>query len=313
MISFLFPASSSGLPQALAGFGVPRQQFSRGVGLVLAVALHVVLLWLILAREPMVLKPPSTDSEGAITYIAPLAEAAHARPITPPPSKPRPVVQPLEKPLRKPTPVPKKAKSTPPPPAPSRARQLATTPPLTPAPTVAPAPEAAPAPAPPAEDFSARLEANRKKRAEEQAQNPALAQAPSETEDQRANRIARENIASQQPGQATERDKTGGVFQLRSVRAHSAEFMFRGWNTNFRRNWSQLVEVEQGSEADIENAVVKRMIDLIRTHKTGEFIWDSHRLGRQITLNAEPAYEGALRAFLLKEFFPTYVKSSGRG
>ena len=164
----------------------------------------------------------------------------------------------------------------------------------------------------PAEDFSTRLEAARQRRAEAAAQDPVVAQAPAETESARANRIARENIAFQQRGQGVERDQTGGVFQLKGVRQHSAAFLFRGWNENFRRNWSQMVEVEQGNEIDIENAIIKRMIVLIRTHKPGDFIWDSHRLGRQITLNAAAANEPELRAFLLKEFFPNYIRGSAQ-
>ncbi len=264
---------------------------------------------MILAQDPLVIKPPTDGKEGTLTYIAPLAEMRQPKAITPPqpksipkpptrpqpaPKPPRPISKPVSKPVRQPAETP--------PPAP----QTAVAEPLTPAPNVAQQPA-------PADDFSSRIEANRKRRAEALAQDPALAQAVTESPDQRASRIARENVAFSQRGQGAERDQTGGVFQLRDVRNNHAEFMFRGWNTNFKRNWNQLVAVDQGSETDIETAVVKRMIALIRSHKEGEFIWESHRLGRQITLNADPAYETALRQFLLKEFFPTYVRDAGRG
>ncbi|MBC7573793.1 MAG: hypothetical protein H7244_05595 [Herminiimonas sp.] len=305
-------APASGLQPARSGFGAPRYRYSRAVAMVLAVLLHALLLWLILRNDPMVLKLPSAGNETAITYIAPLALAPVAKPVTP---QKKPPPKPPEKQPRKPKAVQK-------PPAqvrPAQPRkqeqppQLAATEPLTPAPNIAPQPDAVREP--PAEDFSSRIEANRKRRAEAQAQDPSLAQAAPETESQHASRVARENIAFQQRGVGAsgEKDDTGGVFQLRDVRTHSAEFMFRGWNTNFKRKWSQVVAVDQGTEPDIELAVVKRMIALIRTHKTGEFIWESHRLGRQITLNADAAYEAALQQFLLKEFFPTYVRSSGRG
>ena len=275
---------------------------------------------MLLARDPLVIKPPTGGNEGAITYVAPLAEAAAQKPAPAPfrlapPTPPRREKAP-EKQLRKPKPAVKPA-GTPTqlarrmaPKAPDPAPRVATgTEHLTPAPTAAVQQDAAPVA--PSEDFSARIEAARKRRAEAQEQDPAVAQAPAESDAQRANRIARENIAFQQHGRTAEQDQTGGVFQLREVRLHNAAFMFRGWNTNFRRNWNQVVEVDQGTEVDIEVAVVKRMIVLIRSQKTGEFIWDSHRLGRQITLNAAPAYERELQTFLLKEFFPTYVRASG--
>ena len=292
------------------GFGAPGLSRTRVLGLALAVLLHLLLLWLILAPDPLVLKTPTRGTEEAITYIAPLADASKPSQAQPPQPKP-----PVKKPPQPKAPA--VARKTPPRPSPvtppvtPQAPQLAANEPLTPAPNIAPQPEAIREA--PADDFSARIEAARKRRAEAQAQDPAMAQAVPESDSQRANRIARDNIAFQQRGQGVERDQSGGVFQLRDVRTHSAEFMFRGWNPNFRRNSSQLVAVEQGSEPDIENAIVKRMINLIRTHKSGEFVWESHRLGRQITLNADPTHEGELRQFLIREFFPAYVRSSGRG
>ena len=319
MISQFSFAPASGPPQPSA-IGLPRARVSRSVGLILAVLLHVLGIWMLIARDPLVIQPPSAGTENAITFIAPLAEASAPQPITPPLAKPKP---PTPKPPaaqpKKPTPKvqpkpPVLARSTPPrritPPQPA----VAATEPLTPAPDIAPTPDVAAAPAaaaPPAlaEDFSARIDAARKRRAEAQAQDPALA--ASETESQRANRIARENIAFSQRGQGAAREQTGGIFDLRNVSLHRAEFTFRGWNPNFKRNWLQLVEVEQGTEVDIEQAVVTKMIGVIRANRQGEFIFESRRLGRQVTQNADPAYEQALRTFLLKEFFPNYVRSGG--
>lgn len=278
-----------------------RGRDARTIGLLLALLLHALGLWMIIRRDPLVVKPATRAGEGAISYIAPLASATPPRP--PPPSRPKPKVVPREKiPVRRPP--PKAVLPTPPEP------RVAITQPVTPPEATPPTPVAQ---AVPEEDFSARIEAARKRRAEARAQDPTLAEAPpAETDAQRANRIARENIAFSQRGQQADRDDTGGVFQLRHVGVHTAEFSFRGWNTNFRRNWQQDITVDQGTEVDIETAVVKRMIELIRTHKTDEFIWDSRGTGRQVTLNANPAYDAELRAFLLKEFFPTYTRRAGR-
>ena len=275
----------------MSGSSLARRRLSRSTGLLLTVLFHALGVWLLIAHDPLVMKPPSAGSDGAITYIAPLAQAPASK-ATPPPAALAPEAtppQPLVKQLRKPRLVPKVPVPSRPPAPVADQPDIALTQPAT----------------PPAEDFSARIEAARKRRSE------GVAQAPAETDSQRANRIARDNIAFSQRGQGAERDQSGGVFQLRSTRLHNAEFMFRGWNGNFKRDSAQLIAVEQGAEVDIEVAVVKRMIALIRSQKSGEFIWDSHRLGRQLTLNANPSYETELLQFLLKEFYPTYVRTSG--
>ena len=81
---------------------------------------------------------------------------------------------------------------------------------------------------------------------------------------------------------------------------------FRGWNPNFKRRWLQQVTVEQGTEPDIETAIVNKMIELIRKEKTGDFEWDSHRLQRVVTMSARPKDTAELQAFLFKEMFPEY-------
>ena len=51
---------------------------------------------------------------------------------------------------------------------------------------------------------------------------------------------------------------------------------------------------------------MKKMIELIREEKEGDFIWESHRLGRQITLSARLQDSAELQQFLLREFFSDY-------
>jgi hypothetical protein len=101
------------------------------------------------------------------------------------------------------------------------------------------------------------------------------------------------------------------VFQV-DKSFHSAEVKFRGWNTNFKRNWLQQIHVEQGGEPDIETAVVKEMIKIIRKEKQGDFQWESRRLGKVVTLSARPEDEKELAAFLLKEMFPEYTRGASR-
>ena len=288
---------------------LPRD--TRSLALVVTILLHLLLLWMVILRSPLEIKPISGANDGAITYIAPLASA-----------------QPENKPAVRPPKVPAKPKPKQPPRPKTLAKREApraitprTAPPslateqLTPAPNVAPtvAPQQDVARAAPEEDFSARLEANRKRRAEAQAQDPSVADAaPVESESQRANRIARENVAFSRRKGAQDQDQTGGIFDIRNLHLHTAEFAFHGWSTNTQRNSTQVIGVEQGTEVDIETAVVRRIITFIRTMKPGEFVFESRRLGRSITLNAGIAYQAELEQFLMKEFFPTYVRTSGR-
>src|SRR5439155_26367838 len=139
-----------------------------------------------------------------------------------------------------------------------------------PAPVPAERPDTAPT-----DDMFAYVQAARKRRTDAEAQQRSSdsdSTPAAEDANQRANRIARENVAfSQKHGPGAERDDSGGLFQLRHVSLNRAEFLFRGWNTNFRRNWSQMVEVDQAGEVDIETAVVKKMIEIIRSKKSDDF------------------------------------------
>jgi hypothetical protein len=62
--------------------------------------------------------------------------------------------------------------------------------------------------------------------------------------------------------------------------------MFYGWNKNVERNTAQLIEVRRGVNSDIRIAVVRRMIAIIREHEHEDFIWESKRLGRNVSLSA---------------------------
>jgi hypothetical protein len=96
----------------------------------------------------------------------------------------------------------------------------------------------------------------------------------------------------------------GGMFQITRLSEDAAEFIFLGWNKEVRRNTKQYIEVRKGEARDIRVAVVRRMIGIIRDHEAGDFVWESTRLGRYITLSARPRDNAELEAFLMREFFP---------
>lgn len=163
-------------------------------------------------------------------------------------------------------------------------------------------------PAPPEMDMAAAIEARRAQRgAPSPSDSPAA-----ESDDARANRIAAANIAAANGrSKGDDKNETGGVFSISNKTFHSADVKFRGWNPNFKRRWLTSVTVEQGMEPDVETAIVKKMIELIRKEKTGDFDWDSHRLQRVVKMSARPEDTAALQAFLLKEMFPEYKAPRG--
>jgi hypothetical protein len=156
--------------------------------------------------------------------------------------------------------------------------------------------------APPQEvDMQAYIEAQRKRRGA-----PAQTDQAEESEAARGTRNALANIAAINGRGGQDPNETGGVFSVNNKTFNSADLKFRGWNPNFKRRWLTAVTVERGSEPDIETAIVKKMIELIRKEKTGDFEWDSHRLNRVVTLSARPQDTQELMSFLYKEMFPEY-------
>jgi len=64
-----------------------------------------------------------------------------------------------------------------------------------------------------------------------------------------------------------------------------------------------LIEVRKGANPDIRVAVVRKIIEIIRAHEPGDFVWVSRRLGRQIALSARPGDNAGLEEFMMREFF----------
>lgn len=155
--------------------------------------------------------------------------------------------------------------------------------------------------APPEMDMSEMLAKRRQARG---ATDPSSS--TEESEAARGTRRALANIAGINNRGQDDANESGGVFSISNKTFHSMDLKFRGWNPNFKRRWLTSVTVEQGSDPDIETAVVKKMIELIRREKTGDFEWDSHRMGKVITMSARVKDTAELQAFLMKEMFPEY-------
>lgn len=264
------------------------------VALALSLGLHALLLWGWLPRP--VLYPFDDPEKGrkSGSLALRLAPPRVAQPEVPllPVAPPAPAVR--SKPA--PAPVPRREKPAPP--------VLAIEQPGKPAIAAKP---------PPSQDFAALVESRR--RARESATPPSPGSPPSpppapqaaETEQARHNRIVAENLGlNRRPSFGTDRRHGGGIFQIERMGYDSAEFQFFGWNRAIQRESRQVIEVRRGTNPSMELAVVRRMIALIREQADGDFLWESNRLGRDVTLSARPADNTGLEDFLLREFFPEY-------
>jgi hypothetical protein len=236
----------------------------------------------------MPMKPPVVKG-GQMVYIAPLDPKKSVKP-PPKPDTPKPKPQPV----RKPAAISKQA------PVAQREKLETYVPPVQATMT--------PPPPPPEQDMSEMIA---KRRAAREAQNPQPQQAPpAESEADRAKRIATANIA--RANNAATADESGGLFDIRKVSFNSATIKFRGFNANFKRNWLKQVNVERGAEQDIETATIKEMIKIIRSEKDGDFSYESHRLGRVVTLSARKEDDKQLFEFLMREVFPDYYNPMKR-
>ncbi len=124
---------------------------------------------------------------------------------------------------------------------------------------------------------------------------------------------ARENAAAQGPSADQIRDQiikrnlqhhgTNGIFQIRWISGSTAEFSFRGWKNDYNNSRLELIDVKAGPDGNIDRAIVKAMIQIIRREYKGYFNWESERLGRVIVLSAKPEDNAGLEDFMMQEFF----------
>lgn len=103
---------------------------------------------------------------------------------------------------------------------------------------------------------------------------------------------------------------TNGIFEITSLGARNATFSFRGWTNDYSASKRQYFEVEAQAGQDVRLVMVRRMIALIREHYTGDFQWESHRLGRSVMQSARPEDNAGLEDFLMMEFFGSNYKKS---
>jgi hypothetical protein len=172
--------------------------------------------------------------------------------------------------------------------------------------------ERAETPPTPKFDMLAMINARRERRQQVEDSIKQQEQARSASPAGSSDPLATINRNLQGLSSATE-DGTGGVFQILSKGTRTGEFAFNGFRPDTQRRWREVIEVDAGQGGDVERAMVRRMIELIRGHYTGNFIWRSHKLGKSVTMSARPEDGPELEDFLMREFFdtPTVAQKNG--
>jgi hypothetical protein len=277
------------------------------IGVAASLLIHGIALWAVLHQAALDMQPIGDRVENRIA-VSILPPAPVAPPAPPPQARAPSLAQAAPAvPRKKSTPAPTlKKQNRKPAPDESKTAAANTTPPLARAERSMPPPE---------QDFSAHLEAARKRRQQADGLNaPETAEtAPTNEAAENDNSVAMANIEFSMNRARGNKDNVGGVFQIRRVGYRDAEFMFYGWSERSRRNSTRLITVEQGSYADIQTAMIKKVIDIIREEKKGDFLWQSHRLGKPITLSARPQDNRELEQFLMREFFPGHTPAAPLG
>jgi len=164
----------------------------------------------------------------------------------------------------------------------------------------------------PGEDLASLIASRRRAREEMPAAVPVPA-APAESEQDRHNRIVAENLGlTSVPSFGNDPNRSGGIFQIRSIAYDIAELAFFGWNKEINRNSLQVIEVRRGNSPNMEIAVTRRVIGIIRERAPDDFQWQSRRLGRGVWLSARPADTAGLEDFIQRELFPQFAPAQAR-
>lgn len=268
------------------------------IAFIVSIILHGLLLWVALPKLDM--SSPLPKSDTIEITLAPPPKAVEPTIDVPPPPSPK---------IEEVTPkvIVKKPSAKP---AKPRPQDFSVPKVLTqPESSIQKVPESPPIPPRPSQpadapvDMMALVNQNRARRQSVEseatrinAEAEAAERGPT-VEEKRNQRIA-ENLKS----------GTNGIFDIKRIDALGGSFSFRGW-TDYTNVKLQYFDVEAKAGQDTRLLMIKRMISIIREHYQGDFTWESHRLGRSITLSARLEDNAGLEDFLMTEFFgPDYKK-----
>jgi hypothetical protein len=256
------------------------------LGILIVLLMHALLLYFLLHMKT-VKKEGDTETATAQSPITLIMNQAPAQKI----AKAEPQKSPQKKP-EKPVPPSKRSKPV--------VAPKVTTPLIADSATPLPAPNSA---APQGMDMSTMLNAARERRRAAEV----TATQENDTAQQGSRGLSPQEVAEanvkRSMQQASGRQGTNGVFQILNKSTRMASFSFRGWKPGVTSSWRQVIEVDAGLGGNVDLAIIRRMIELIRTHYTGDFSWESQRLGRVVSLSARPQDSAELERFMMKEFF----------
>ena len=102
----------------------------------------------------------------------------------------------------------------------------------------------------------------------------------------------------------------GGIFYITRIDTQTAAFSFRGWDNAYNNGRREEIEVEADAGTDIEHAIIRKMIAIIRKRHKGDFGWESQTLNRVVTLSARLEDNAGLEDFLMREFFKAGLRPS---
>jgi hypothetical protein len=260
------------------------------IGLALSLLLHALILFRATEAPPPPADISAPGPKGRMPLTVRLLPMSPSSKPTPPTPPKRPVLEPP--PVAKKA-VPKKPAQT----RTARKKSDAAKSTDTARLQLPPSPNA-PNKVAPAADISDMLAVARERRRAAGVVEPETSPPPQDD-----NAIARANIQHMMEMQSRGRNDSGGVFQITYKGVRTAEFIFRGWNVRRRSDTRQLIQVDAGLGGDVDRAIIRKIIEVIRQTQSGDFPWDSDRLGRVVTLSARQKDNAELEAFLMKEFF----------
>jgi type IV secretory pathway VirB10-like protein len=252
---------------------------SRNTSIAIAISLiiHAVILFFVL---PQLIKPNSVfppPQALTITLNKPQPQKNPEPETKPEPPKPEPKHQKIVKKVTPPVMATQKPQSN---------NQFQV-------PTKQPEPPTTPADQP--VDMMALVNANRQRRQSEE-QSATAKERGNPNEDQR-DAVIKRNLAQ---------EGTNGIFQVRDVGLHTAQLSFKGWKNNYNNARLEIFDVQAKPGETIELAIVRKMIVIIRKDYSGDFEWESQRLGRSITKSARIEDTAELEQFLMREMFQNH-------
>jgi hypothetical protein len=250
------------------------------IAIVASLIFHAIAIFFVL---PQLIKQPSSAIKPQTITVSLARPQPKPEPAAPPPP-PAPKVKPQKKQPKPDTPKVMAAKSN---------QASSDTIPLPAKPSEPAATQNQPV------DMMSLVNANRQRRQSEEnyasrENAAAIAREKGNTQEDAREAVIKRNLAQ---------EGTNGIFQIKEIQLHSAQFSFRGWKNNINNARLELIDVQAGPNESIQRAIVKKMIAIIRREYSGDFNWESQMLGRVVILSARVQDNAGLEDFLIREFF----------